>query len=296
MKSTLYAAVAAAALFAVAGAAQAKGPEVEIKHAVARVVVIPDPARTDIKVEVIKGTADIPALDVRTTADGKVIIDGGLDRKIHGCGRSGIVVNDDETFDVMNPPSNLVARVAHGPDIRIKDAPLITIRTPMDVKVSAGSAVFGSIGRANSVSLGSGGCGDWTIGNVSGELNISIGGSGDVRTGTAGSTEVNIGGSGDVRLGAIRDLDISIGGSGDVRAKRVDGDVKVAIGGSGDVTVGGGAVDRVDVTIAGSGDVKVDADVNSVNATIMGGGDVHVRSAKSVSKHIMGGGSVTVGQ
>ena len=246
------------------------------------------------KVEVVKGAAAIPALEVRTTG-GKVVIDGGLDRKIHGCSRQGLVADSDASFDVKNPPANLVVKVKGQDDVRMRDAPLVTIYTPMDVDVKAGSAVVGAIGRANSVELGAGGCGDWTIANVTGSMDIAIGGSGDVRTGTAGAASVSIGGSGDVRLGPVRDLDVNIGGSGEVNAVRVDGDLKVAIGGSGDVTVRGGAVGRVDVTIAGSGDVKVDADVNSVDATIMGGGDVRVRSAKTVSKHIMGGGSVTVG-
>jgi hypothetical protein len=291
MKSTLFAAAAALALGA-AGAASA-APEVEIKHAVARVVVIPEAGRTEVKVEIIPGTAELPRLDVRTTGSGKVVIDGGLDRKIRGCNQSGIVLGNE--VNPVNPPDNLRVRIKGQDDVRMKDAPLVTIRTPMSVKVGAGGAVYGSVGRSENLSLGSSGCGDWTVGNVSGRMDLAIAGSGDMRTGTAGDTEISISGSGDVDTGAVRQLEVNISGSGDVTVAQSTGPVDVSIAGSGDVKVKGGRISKTAVSIAGSGDVNVDADVADLNVNIMGGGDVRVRSAQNVSKHIMGGGSVVVG-
>ena len=46
--------------------------------------------------------------------------------------------------------------------------PQVVIRTPRDVNVDAGGAVFGSVGRSASLDLGNAGCGDWTIANVDG--------------------------------------------------------------------------------------------------------------------------------
>src|SRR5262245_19693828 len=66
-----------------AGAAQAEG--VEIKDAVARVIVVPE-ARSDVKVEV-SGGAGLPTLQVRNGFNNKIIVDGGLAHRIHGCSR-----------------------------------------------------------------------------------------------------------------------------------------------------------------------------------------------------------------
>ncbi|MEI9964942.1 MAG: hypothetical protein WDM92_09745 [Caulobacteraceae bacterium] len=83
-------------------------------------------------------------------------------------------------------------------DVAYDDLPQIVVRTPMDAHVEAGPAVFGSIGRADSVELSNAGCGDWTVANVGGALKINTAGSGDTHAGDAGSLVVHVAGSGDV--------------------------------------------------------------------------------------------------
>ena len=75
--------------------------------------------------------------------------------------------------------------------------PQIVIRTPRDVDVDAGGAIWGTVGRSASLSLGNAGCGDWTVGNVEGRMRLSQAGSGDTRAGSAGEAKVRVAGSGD---------------------------------------------------------------------------------------------------
>ena len=82
MKAILLSAVAAAATVAAATSALAQSPEVEIEHAVARVVVIVED-RADIGVEIQQGSSQLPALRVMRRGD-DVRIDGGLGRRVAG--------------------------------------------------------------------------------------------------------------------------------------------------------------------------------------------------------------------
>ena len=77
MKTTCLIA-AAGGVLALAGAANAA--EVEIEHAVARVIVIPED-RADIGLEISQGSSGLPALEVRRRGD-NVEIRGGLRRRI----------------------------------------------------------------------------------------------------------------------------------------------------------------------------------------------------------------------
>ena len=287
MKPHLLAACAVG-LTAVAGAASAG--EVEIRDAVARVVVIPEAGRTRIDVEIVPGGANLPALQVTRRGD-DVRIDGDLRRRIRNCRGSG-----DGHFGPTEVPAGVTVDVRGHGQVRVADAPLVTIRTPMDARINAGGAIWGAIGRADRVELGAGGCGDWTVGNVGGDLSISVGGSGDVRAGAAQDLEVAVGGSGDVRTGAVRGLDVSIGGSGDVSVASIDGPADVAIGGSGDVVIRGGRASSLEVAIAGSGEVTLNGEAGSVEASIVGSGDVNVASVTGrIDRTVMGSGNVNVG-
>ncbi|MBC6980614.1 GIN domain-containing protein [Caulobacter sp. 17J80-11] len=291
MKVQLFIAAAAAALCAASAASAA--PEVEIENAVARVVVIPE-ARSDIAVDVRQGRADLPQLTVSQRGGGKVEIDGDLDRRIQGCNYHG----GASTLDAaVNPPENLVINVRGLPPVKLADAPLITLRVPMDVNIDAGGAVFGSIGRSDSLELGAAGCGDWTVANSKGEMKISVAGSGDVAAGTSASLQASIAGSGDVRTGATQALRASIAGSGDVRVARVDGPIDASIAGSGDVSVDAGRASRLKASIAGSGDVRFGGTADTLNASVIGSGDVRVGAVTgSISKSVMGSGDVVVGR
>jgi hypothetical protein len=290
MKTALFAATAFVAL-AAAGSPQAA--DVEIKSAVARVVVIPED-RTDVKVEIIPGRADLPQISVRKTPSGKTLIQGGLHNKIRSCSVHGV---GEGVINPANPGPGVTISLSGHRVVRLADAPLITIRTPMAVRIDASEAVFGSIGRSASVELGTVGCGDWTVGNVAGELEISQAGSGDVRTGSAGATHVSMAGSGDISVGAVQSLKADIAGSGDVSAERVDGFVDASIAGAGDIKVRGGAVSRLKASIAGSGDITIKGSVGDLDASVMGSGDITVGTVTGhVSKVVMGSGDINIGR
>ena len=261
-----------------AGAAQA-APEIEIKDAVARVTVIPE-ARNDIKVEFLSTNPKLP-LEVRTSG-GKVIVDGGLDRKIRSCKGEGTGVR---------------VQVAGLGDVAYADMPQVVVRTPRDVDVEAGGAVYGVVGKSASADLSNAGCGDWIIANVAGELKLSQAGSGDTFAGSAGRAVIHAAGSGDIRTKAINGpLEVSIAGSGDLRAASVKGSLNIKAAGSGDVTVSAGQADAMSVAVAGSGGVDFGGTAQSLKARIAGSGDIRVKEVKGeVSKSIIGSGDVTIG-
>ncbi len=286
---------AAAVIAAPALAKPGNGPEVEIRHAVARVAVIVED-RADIAVEVEQGSSGLPAIQV-TRVGNDVRIDGSLSRR-------GFLNRGDGIRDCRSGPDN-AQRPGDGASVEVRgygrinisDAPLIVIRTPRQVDISTSGAVFGSVGRgATSVELGSAGCGDWNVANTEGPVSLSIAGSGDMRAGTSASLEVNIAGSGSASAGATRELDASIAGSGDVAVARVDGSIDVSIAGSGDVVVRAGDSPDVDISVLGSGDVNFGGVAGNVDISLAGGGDVTIaRATGSVSRSVAGSGDIRIG-
>lgn len=293
-----FAVVATAASIAVLGvaalaapASAADGPEVRIRHSVARMVVVVED-RADVAVEIEGGAAGLPRPTV-TRVGNEVRIDGGLGRNaVRNCQGAGAVTRQ--------PGDGASVEVRGKGRVALSAAPLILVRTPrhVDVNVEEDSAVFGAVGRgAESISLGNVGCGDWSVANTTGALDISLVGSGDVWAGSSGTLEVNLAGSGDVVAGATARLSASIAGSGDVTAVRVDGPLEANIAGSGNVSVRGPVTGAVDANIAGSGDVSIGGSAGPVSASIMGSGDVRIRgTAGPVSQSSMGSGRVHIGQ
>jgi hypothetical protein len=273
----LLAALAATGLAMAAGGAHAAS--VEVKDAVARVVVIPE-ARSDIKVEFLTTNPALP-LKVRSMGD-RVIVDGDLNRRIRSCHSNGNTVR---------------VRVSGVGDVAYQDIPQIVIRTPKDVNIGTGGAVFGSIGKSASLDLSNAGCGDWTVANVAGKMKINQAGSGNTMTGSSGEAVLRIAGSGDVRIGEIKGpLTADMAGSGDVDAASVAGPLNVKIAGSGNVRIASGHATEMTVSIAGSGDVSLDGVADSLRARIAGSGDVHVKQVKGpVSKAVVGSGGVSIG-
>lgn len=295
MKPVIASAVIAAAAALAAPALAKPGPEIEISHAVARVAVIVED-RTDVAVEVEQGASGLPPIQVSRVGN-EVRIDGGLRRR-------GFLNRSDSIRDCRSSPEN-AARPGDGASVEVRDhgrinvadAPLIVIRTPRHVNLSASGAVFGSVGRgAAAVDLGVAGCGKWNVANTEGPVSVSIGGSGDVRAGTSTALDISIGGSGSVTAGATQALEIAIGGSGDVAVARVDGPLEVAIAGSGDVVIRDGTSPDVSVSIAGSGDVNFGGVARDVDVSIAGGGDVNItRATGTVSRSIVGSGDIRIG-
>ena len=279
MRALLLLATAAAAL-GFAGTAAAD-PSVKIKDAVARVVVVPE-ARGDVKVEFLTTNKSLP-LDIRKNGS-DVTVDGGLRRnRINGCNT------------VMG---KIVVHVRGVGDVKWEDIPQIVVRVPMDAEVGAAGAVFGSVGRTDHLELSNAGCGDWTVANVKGKLELSQAGSGDTKTGSAGSAEINIAGSGDVKTQEIGgDLEVNIAGSGGVTAASVNGKLEANIAGSGDVTVNGGRSRSVEVSIMGSGNVDFGGEADTAEVSVAGSGDVSIAKVNGpVHKSVAGSGEVNIGR
>lgn len=269
-----------AAAVSAAGAASA-APSVKIKDAVARVVVIPE-NRSDVKVEFLTTNPSLP-LALRQNGD-EVIVDGDLRmNKINGCNsRNG----------------KIWVKVRGVGEVSYDNFPQIAVRVPMDARVQAGGAVFGDIGRSDSVKLGNAGCGDWTIANTKGKLEVAQAGSGDTKTGSAGVAEISIAGSGDVSTQAVAgDLEVNIAGSGDVSVASIAGKLDGNIAGSGNITVAGGRSRLVDVSVMGSGDVAFNGEADEVDVSVAGSGDVRIAKVNGpVKKHVAGSGDVIIGQ
>ncbi len=279
MRALTTLALVAAAVSAASAASAAPG--VKIKDAVARVVVIPE-NRSDVKVEFLTTNPSLP-LTVRQNGD-EVIVDGDLRmNKINGCNsRNG----------------KIWVKVRGVGEVSYDNFPQIAVRVPMDAKVQAGGAVFGDIGRSDSVKLGNAGCGDWTIANTKGKLEVAQAGSGDTKTGSAGVAEISIAGSGDVSTQAVAgDLEVNIAGSGDVTVASIAGKLDGNIAGSGNITVAGGRSRLVDVSVMGSGDVAFNGEADEVDVSVAGSGDVRIAKVNGpVKKHVAGSGDVIIGQ
>lgn len=293
MKIILLSAVAAAAI---AGPALAKDPQVEIEHAVARVVVIVED-RADIGVEVQQGASRLPALRVDRHGD-TVHIDGGLGRRMAGFRVGDSIRNCRSGPDRTRPGQGASVEVRDLGRINLDDAPLIVIRSPRNVNIDAGGAVYGSIGRgATSVDMGNGGCGDWVIANTDGPVDASMGGSGELTVGTSRSLEASLGGSGHLTAGATGRLELNMGGSGEAMIAQVDGDTDISIGGSGEVAIRRGRIPNLDVSIAGSGDVDFGGTAGDVSVSIAGSGDIRIAEATgSISRSVVGSGDIRIGR
>lgn len=270
--------LAAAAALTAAGAANAAA-SVEVKDAVARLMVIPE-NRADVQVRVVQGNPKLP-VEVRTLM-GRTIVDGKLGRRIRGCRGGG---------------EHVVVGVKGVGDVAWNDMPRIEIRVPRDVNIDTGGAIWGTVGRSASLKLGNAGCGDWTVANVAGAMTIIQAGSGDTRTGSAGSARFRVAGSGDMAAAEIKGpVEVDVAGSGDVSVGSVGGLLKINVAGSGDVKVAGGHATAMTVTVMGSGNVNFNGVADSLKARVAGSGDVHAREVKGeVSKSIMGSGGVTIG-
>lgn len=294
MKLVIASAIAIAALAGPAFAQSGDGPEVEIRHAVARVAVIVED-RTDVAVEVEQGSSGLPAIQVSRVGN-EVRINGGLSRRGLFSGGSSIR-NCRSGPSEGQPGAGASVEVRDVGRVNLSDAPLIVIRTPRSVNVDASGAVFGSVGRgATSVDLGNGGCGNWNVANTEGPVALSISGSGDIRAGTSTALDVSLSGAGSVLAGATRELDVSVSGVGDIVIARVDGPADISLSGAGDVAIRAGAVPNLSVSISGVGDVDFDGVAGDVDASVSGAGDVSIaRATGSVDRSVSGVGDIRIG-
>jgi Putative auto-transporter adhesin, head GIN domain len=273
--------LALATLLAASGASAAS---VNIKNAVARVTIIPE-ARSDVSVTIVRDDPHHP-LKVSVWPDGNTDVDGGYFGGLFG------------GMTACNSHGGRPSVRVFGANISYGDMAQVVVRTPLDARVSASGAVFGEVGRSENLDLHLDGCGDWVVANVHGHLNLADAGSGDVRTGSAGSMRVSAAGSGDVYShGVSNGLDATIAGSSDIHLVEASGPLKVRISGSGDLGIGGGHASDMDVFIAGSGDVNFKGVADSITAFVAGSGDINVaRVTGAVKKSVAGSGDVNIGR
>jgi len=283
MQPSLIAALGAVAALATSTGASAAS--IEFKDAVARVTVIPE-ARSDVAVTIVKNDAHHP-LQVSTGVDGRTIIDGGY--------RNGLFGGISSCKSVAGHP---IVHVRGVGDIGYDDMAQVVVHVPMDAKVAGGGAVYGTVGRTNSLELSTAGCGDWTVADVGGRFALSDAGSGDVHAGSAGLIHVSTSGSGDIFAHAVNGgVEASIAGSSDIRIASVAGPVKARIAGSGDLYIDGGHASDLSASIAGSGDVNFHGVADTLSASIAGSGDVNVfHVTGAVKKTVIGSGEVNVGR
>jgi len=269
------------AIVGMISAASAAGAvaRLEIRGAAAHVVIIPE-ARADIVVGVIRSNRILP-LNVTRSGD-VTTIDGGLGRRVRGCPRLD---------------RGLGVRIRGLGNIPAADLPQLAIRTPMDVRVSAGEGVSGELGRAASLEFENRGCGGWIISNVRGRIRLDQIGSGAVRAGRAGAADLSVAGGGQIAIGPIAgSLTAVSSGEGTISVERVSGPVIARVGGSGGIDVVAGQAPQLNASIAGSGSIKFGGVAGSVTASVAGSGVVNVARAKGpVSRHVFGAGQIRVG-
>jgi hypothetical protein len=263
--------------------------QVKLVNYVARVEVIPE-ARSDVAVSVTPGDPKIPLPKISQSM-GRTTIDGGIrnDKRFFGI---NITITGGEIR-----PGGMVGIKGYG-QFAIKDLPLITVRTPMQVKLTSEGTGFGHIGRSDTLDLADSANGNWRVDPVAGRVNASSSGSGDIHLATAGNVELSSSGSGDFSVGDIQSLksaqagsgditvgrvfgpaELSLAGAGDARLMSVKGPVEISIAGSGDVRIDSGTAPKFSVSIAGSGDVSFGGTAGDVSVSIAGSGDVSVARA-----------------
>jgi len=125
---------------------------------------------------------------------------------------------------------------------------------------------------------------------------VSISGSGEIRVESmkvTGPLDASIAGSGDIRLMGVEAerVGLRVSGSGDIVANGKAANLQVSVTGSGDVKARELAVDDAKVSIAGSGDVTVQAR-RRLEVSIAGSGDVGYVGSPEVSMSNAGSGSV----
>jgi hypothetical protein len=269
--------VAGAALF-VAVAAEA-APAVEIRNAAAQVIVTPEP-RSDIKVELVRTNARLPLRIWRFA--GRTFVDGGLQHRLRGCRIHG------------GAAGATIAGVGETP---LSTLPEVVIHTPLDARVFAGGAVWGSVGRSNDLEFANAGCGEWVIANVRGRMKVSLAGTGAARTGQSGSAELYSAGAGSISTREVADGAVAMNfGSGQIQIASVNGPFTARIAGAGSVRAAAGRVSAMQAQVAGSGGISLDGVADRLQASIVGSGDVRVgRVTGPVRKDIIGSGIVRVG-
>jgi len=127
---------------------------------------------------------------------------------------------------------------------------------------------------------------------------LVINGSGDMLAKTpikTGDIEIKVNGSGDVRVDELEAESVSLktNGSGDIAVcgKKEVSTLEVKINGSGDIDTRNLAAKTADVSITGSGDVSVNV-LEKFTANSVGSGDIHLLGNPQINAKILGSGEI----
>lgn len=254
-------------------------PTLEMRGAAVRVVIVPE-RRATVSVTVLHASKKLP-LRIRVFG-GRTFITGDIGHRSHGCqfsgGRRGVGI--------------------WGRGVIPYDAlPMLVVRTPMDVRVSAGEAVFGVVGRSASLELTNQGCGGWTVANVAGHMKLDQAGSGVSRVGASGRADVSVAGSGSIVAQAIRGGVTAVSsGAGNISLASLNGPFDVRVAGSGEIDAKAGRAPTMVASIAGSGGIRFGGAAGTLRATIAGPGAVTVAHVEgAVTRQVFGAGHIRVG-
>jgi len=249
------------------------GEHLRIRSIAANVTVIPE-ERSDFQIEIDNSAGRTPMPDV-SSDENRVTIDGQLRGRVESCDNGGA---DLRGYD----------------DVAAEDLPRITVRAPRSLSVSFDGAGAMEIGPSESLSVELTDCGTAAIGDVAGDLDVDVAGSGEVRAGAARSLNVDLAGSGEVGVGAVAEgASVDIAGSGEVQIASLAGELKADGAGSGNLRISGGAITTAEIDLAGSGDVEIAASVRTLNVSIVGSGNVDVDGeVGDIDADIAGSGSV----
>jgi len=278
MRRSLLLAATGLALAATAAPALA-APQARLERLAARVIILPE-ARNNITAEVKPGKAG-----------------GGATPTLHAEG-SDMVVSGDLTKGKMENCRANADRIKLGfwNSTPVADLPVVTVHVPRDAVVVADGVVVGDISPAQSVNLEQKRCGYWRIGDVTGALNLSLSGLGDVRAGSSNSAVLRVAGLGDVRIRSTRDLTASMSGMGDLVIDEVNGPVDASLSGMGDVRIRGGHASTLRLRLSGMGDLSYAGVADSLEASASGMGSIHVSKVTgAVHKSQSGMASIHVG-
>jgi hypothetical protein len=247
---------------------------IRLRHIAARVVVTAED-RPDVSIE-IDNPGHTPTPQVSLEA-GRLTVDGQLRGRLGECSADGVHLRG-------------YAYVSSA------QLPLITIRAPRDLDLSFTGAGIAEIGPTQSLDLNVNGCAQANAGDVAGEANLDLNGSGRIVLAGAQRASVDLNGSGEVRVEAARaGADAEVNGSGDITFATLTGPLSIDNRGSGSLNVGGGAVTHAEVELFGSGRVSLNAPIERLNVSIFGSGDVDAPvTVGELDAEIFGSGDVRV--
>jgi hypothetical protein len=295
-------------------------PQIDVEHAAVRLVVIPE-LRHDVSVDVQHGPSHLPPLVVRREGS-RIVVDGGLEGGSH----SLRCVGDRTATHALTIFGHTVTRLRDDRAVRVQgvgqvdlgELPVVTAHVPQDAAVAVEGAVYSEVGATRSLALVGAGCGDWTVGPVSGRMTAKLSGSGDLHGMDVGSLGLDLSGSGGVDLRHVRggdsrvviagsgDLRVvslvgplraQIAGSGDLTAERQDGPIHATIAGSGGVRLKGGHASDVQVEVSGSGSFDLGGDAGRVAAAASGSGDIRIAHASGpISRTSTGSAQIEIGR